>query len=348
LSVKFASNQAGDRIRLLMKGYHIAVVGATGAVGAELLGVIERRNFSVASLRAIGSARSAGKSVRFHNDSIQVEELTDRSFNKIDVAFFSAGGEISRKYVPIACHADAIAIDNSSVFRMEPHVPLVIPEINAEDVRGHRGLIANPNCTAALALMAIYPLHRVFTVRRVFAASYQAVSGSGARAINELRQQVEDTSQNREMRSQIYPHPIAFNVLPHVDSFLENGYTKEEMKFQNEGRKIMHLPEFRASLTCVRVPVYRAHSVAVSAEFERPVPVEQAREVLAKAPGIELVDEPQSNRYPMPLSVAEKDNCQVGRMRMDCAFENGLSFWVSGDQLLKGAALNAVQIAELL
>ena len=331
-----------------MKGYHIAVVGATGAVGAELLGVIERRNFSVASLRAIGSAQSAGKSVRFHNDSIQVEELTDRSFNKIDVAFFSAGGEISRKYVPIACQADAIAIDNSSVFRMEPHVPLVIPEINAEDVRGHRGLIANPNCTAAIALMAIYPLHRVFTVRRVFAASYQAVSGSGARAINELRQQVEDTSQNREMRSQIYPHPIAFNVLPHVDSFLENGYTKEEMKFQNEGRKIMHLPEFRASLTCVRVPVYRAHSVAISAEFERPVPVEQAREVLAKAPGIELVDEPQSNRYPMPLSVAEKDNCQVGRVRVDCAFENGLSFWVSGDQLLKGAALNAVQIAELL
>ncbi len=331
-----------------MKGYHIAVVGATGAVGAELLRVVERRNFSVASLRAIGSAQSAGKSVRFHNDSIQVEELTDRSFNKIDVAFFSAGGEISRKYVPIACQADAIAIDNSSVFRMEPHVPLVIPEINAEDVRGHRGLIANPNCTAAIALMAIYPLHRVFTVRRVFAASYQAVSGSGARAINELRQQVEDTSQNREMRSQIYPHPIAFNVLPHVDSFLENGYTKEEMKFQNEGRKIMHLPEFRASLTCVRVPVYRAHSVAVSAEFERPVPVEQAREVLAKAPGIELVDEPQSNRYPMPLSVAEKDNCQVGRVRVDCAFENGLSFWVSGDQLLKGAALNAVQIAELL
>ena len=331
-----------------MKGYHIAVVGATGAVGAELLGVIERRNFSVASLRAIGSARSSGKSVRFHNDSIPVEELTDRSFDKIDVAFFSAGGEISRKYVPIACQADAIAIDNSSVFRMEPHVPLVIPEINAEDVRGHRGLIANPNCTAAIALMAIYPLHRVFAVRRVFGASYQAVSGSGARAINELRQQVEDASQNREMRSQIYPYPIAFNVLPHVDSFLENGYTKEEMKFQNEGRKIMHLPEFRASLTCVRVPVYRAHSVAVSAEFERPVPVEQAREVLAKAPGIELVDEPQSNRYPMPLSVAEKDNCQVGRVRVDCAFENGLSFWVSGDQLLKGAALNAVQIAELL
>ena len=348
MSAKFASNQAGDRIRVLMKGYHIAVVGATGAVGVELLRVFERRSFPVASLRAIGSARSTGRSVRFHDDSILVEELTDRSFDKIDVAFFSAGGEISRKWVPVACQADAVAIDNSSVFRMEPHVPLVIPEINAEDVRGNRGLIANPNCTTAIALMAIYPLHRAFTVRRIFAASYQAVSGSGARAISELRQQVEEASRNREVRSQTYPHPIAFNVLPHVDSFLENGYTKEEMKFQNEGRKIMHLPEFRASATCVRVPVYRAHSVAVSAEFDRPVSVQEAREVLAKAPGVELVDEPQNNRYPMPLTVAGKDNCQVGRVRMDCAFENGLSFWVSGDQLLKGAALNAVQIAELL
>ncbi len=348
MSAKFASNQAGDRIRVLMKGYHIAVVGATGAVGVELLRVFERRSFPVASLRAIGSARSTGRSVRFHDDSILVEELTDRSFDKIDVAFFSAGGEISGKYVPVACQAEAIAIDNSSVFRMEPHVPLVIPEINSEDVRGHRGLIANPNCTTAIALMAIYPLHRVFGIRRVFAASYQAVSGSGTRAIDELTQQTRHAAQDRQLRSQVYPHPIAFNVLPHVDSFLESGYTKEEMKFQNEGRKIMHLPEFRASVTCVRVPVYRAHSVAISAEFEQPVSVERAREVLAKAPGLELVDEPQRNRYPMPLGVAEKDNCQVGRVRVDCAFENGLSFWVSGDQLLKGAALNAVQIAELL
>jgi len=342
-----------------MQSYHIAIVGATGAVGLELLRVLERRSFPVASLRAIGSARSAGKSVRFCDDSIPVEELTDSSFDKIDIVFFSAGGEVSRKYVPIACQADAIAIDNSSVFRMEPHVPLVIPEINPADVRSHRGLIANPNCTTAVALMALYPLHRVFGVRRVFAASYQAVSGSGARAIDELRQQVKDVVDGKpegtssgirvdQLSSQIYPHPIAFNVLPHVDSFLESGYTKEEMKMQNEGRKIMHSPEFRASVTCVRVPVYRAHSVAISAEFERPISVERAREVLAKAPGIELVDEPQNNRYPMPLTVAGKDNCQVGRVRVDCAFENGLSFWVSGDQLLKGAALNAVQIAELL
>jgi aspartate-semialdehyde dehydrogenase len=227
---------------------------------------------------------------------------------------------------------------------MDPHVPLVIPEINAEDVRQNRGVIANPNCTTTVMLMALYPLHRAFGVQRVFATSFQAVSGSGTRGIEELKRQVgaKDTS------PEFYPHPIAFNLLPHIDSFLESGYTKEEAKMQDETRKIMHLPELRASVTCVRVPVYRAHSVAVSAEFERQVSIEQARQVLAKAAGLELVDEPQSNRYPMPLSVAGKDNCQVGRVRLDCAFENGLSFWVSGDQLLKGAALNAVQIAELL
>jgi aspartate-semialdehyde dehydrogenase len=343
-----------------MKGYHVAIVGATGAVGQELLHVLERRSFPVASLRPIGSARSAGQSVRFRDESIQVQELGSKSFDKIDIAFFSAGGEISRKHVPIASQANAIAIDNSSVFRMEPHVPLVVPEINAEDVRRHRGLIANPNCTTAITLMALYPLHRVFGVRRVFAASYQAVSGSGTRAIEELKRQTKSAVQEQESRpapvhpatvpaqATIYPHPIAFNLLPHVDSFLESGYTKEEMKMQNEGRKIMHLPQFNASVTCVRVPVYRAHSVAVNAEFEQPVSVERAREVLATAPGIELVDEPHSNRYPMPLNVTGKDNCQVGRVRLDCALENGLSFWVSGDQLLKGAALNAVQIAELL
>jgi aspartate-semialdehyde dehydrogenase len=327
-----------------MKGYHIAVVGATGAVGQELLSVLERRNFPVASLRPISSARSAGKSVRFRDESVSVLQLNEHSFEKIDVAFFSAGGEISRKYVPLACQADAIVIDNSSAFRMDAHVPLVITEINAEDVRWHRGIIANPNCTTAITLMALFPLHRVFGVRRIFAASYQAVSGSGARAIDELTQQTKGATRD----STVYPHPIAFNLLPHVDSFLETGYTKEEMKMQNEARKIMHLPQFCASVTCVRVPVYRAHSVAVSAEFEKTVSLERAREVLAKAPGLELVDEPQNNRYPMPLSVTGKDNCQVGRLRLDCAFENGLSFWVSGDQLLKGAALNAVQIAELL
>jgi len=328
--------------------YHIAVLGATGAVGAEFFRVLERRNFPVASIRALASEKSAGKTIEFRGQRVTVEELGENSFDKIDIAFFSAGGEISRKFVPIARKAGTIVIDNSSTFRMDLDVPLVIPEINGPDVKQHRGLIANPNCTTAVALMAIYPLHRAFGVRRVFAASYQAVSGSGQRAIDELKEQVAATTQDRRSPAQVYPYPIAFNVLPHVDIFLEGGYTKEEMKMQSEGRKIMHLPEFRASVTCVRVPVYRAHSVAVNAEFEKKVSVDQAREVLAKAPGLELVDEPQKNRYPMPLTVAGKDNCEVGRVRLDCAFENGLAFWVSGDQLLKGAALNAVQIAELM
>jgi aspartate-semialdehyde dehydrogenase len=330
------------------KSYHVAIVGATGAVGEELLRVLERRAFPVQQLLPLCSGRSAGKSVSFRGEEIVAQQLSRNSFKGIDLAFFSAGGNISREYGSIARDAGAVVIDNSSVFRMEPDVPLVIPEINGDDVRHHRGLIANPNCTTAVALMALYPLHRAFGVRRVIAASYQAVSGSGARAIHELRSQVQAAAENQPPVAEIYPHPIAFNLLPHVDSFLPSGYTKEEMKMQNEGRRIMHLPEFRASVTCVRVPVYRAHSVAVSAEFERPVSVEEAHEVLAKAPGLELVDEPQTNRYPMPLFTAGKDNCEVGRVRRDCAFENGLSFWVSGDQLLKGAALNAVQIAELL
>ncbi len=354
---------------MLMGGYHIAVVGATGAAGTELLRVLEQRSFPVASLRPIGSARSIGKSVQFCGDSIPVEKLDAGSFEKIDIAFFSAGGDVSREFVPIACQADAIAIDKSSAFRMDPHVPLVIPEINAEDVKLHRGVIANPNCTTTVMLMALYPLHKIFRVHRVFAASYQAVSGSGTRGVEELTRQtktwveescrrrpVGDVSQPRAGEANVsgtdaatvFPHPIAFNLLPHVDSFLESGYTKEEVKMQDETRKIMHLPELCVSATCVRVPVYRAHSVAVTAEFEQPISVERAREVLSKAPGLELVDEPHNNRYPTPLNVAGKDNCQIGRLRLDCALANGLSFWVSGDQLLKGAALNAVQIAELL
>ena len=333
---------------LKTKSYHVAIVGATGAVGAELLSVMERRGFPVEQLRPLSSSRSAGKTVFFRNREIITEELTPESFKGIDIAFFSAGGDISRRYVPIARQSGAIVVDNSSVFRMEPDVPLVIPEINGDDVKQHAGLIANPNCTTAVALMALYPLHRAFGVRRVFAASYQAVSGSGARAITELKSQVEATAQKQTPVADVYPHQIAFNVLPHVDTFLPSGYTKEEMKMQNEARRIMHLPNFRASVTCVRVPVYRAHSVAVSAEFDRPVSVAEAHEALAKAPGLELVDEPLKNSYPMPLFTAGKDNCEVGRVRLDCALENGLSFWVSGDQLLKGAALNAVQIAELL
>jgi aspartate-semialdehyde dehydrogenase len=332
----------------MSKNLHVAIVGATGAVGIEMMKTLEKRNFPVGKLTLLASARSVGKLLPFKGENVAIQELREDSFAGVDVALFSAGGGISKRFAPFATQAGAVVVDNSSAFRMEPEVPLVVPEINGGDVAGNRGIIANPNCTTAITLMALYPLHHAFGVKRVIASSYQAVSGTGAQAIAELRAQVEALAAGRPVEMNVYPHQIAFNVLPHVDSFLESGYTKEEMKMQNEGRRIMHHPNFKASVTCVRVPVYRAHSVAVTAEFEKSVTVEAARAVLGKAPGLDIVDDPSTNTYPLPLNVAETDNCQVGRLRMDCALENALSFWVVGDQLLKGAALNAVQIAELL
>ena len=313
-----------------------------------MMKTLEKRNFPVGKLTLLASAKSAGKRLPFKGEEVAIQELRADSFAGVDVALFSAGGSISRSFAPHATQAGAVVVDNSSAFRMEPGVPLVVPEINGGDIKGNRGIIANPNCTTAITLMALYPLHQAFGVKRVIASSYQAVSGTGAQAIEELRAQVIALAAGEPVPKKVYPHQIAFNVLPHVDSFLPDGYTKEEMKMQNEGRRIMHHPDFRASVTCVRVPVYRAHSVAVSAEFEKPVTVEAARAVLAKAPGLDIVDDPSANAYPMPLHVAERDNCQVGRLRQDCALDNGLAFWVVGDQLLKGAALNAVQIAELI
>ena len=327
---------------------HVAVVGATGAVGLEMLKTLEKRNFPVGQLTLLASARSVGKKLAFRGREYRVQELARGSFPGIDIALFSAGGSISKEYAPLAAKAGCVVVDNSSAFRMTDTVPLVVPEINAEDVQRHQGIIANPNCTTAITLMALYPLHREFGVKRIFASSYQAVSGTGAKAIEELERQVGQVVRHQPVTHEVYPYQIAFNVLPQVDSFLPSGYTKEEMKMENEGRKIMHHPGFRASVTCVRVPVYRAHSIAVSAEFEKPVTVEAARAVLRAAPGLDLIDDPAKNEYPMPLFLAEKYNCAVGRLRQDCALENGLCFWVCGDQLLKGAALNAVQIAEVL
>jgi aspartate-semialdehyde dehydrogenase len=327
---------------------HVAVVGATGAVGIEMIKTLEKRNFPVGKLTLLASARSAGKTLSFRGEEIAVKELTKDSFAGIDIALFSAGGGISKEFAPIAANAGCVVIDNSSAFRQDDNVPLVVPEINGADVAKHKGIIANPNCTTAITLMALYPLHQAFGVKRVFAASYQAVSGTGAKGLEELERQVGQIVKGQPVTKEVYPHQIAFNVLPQVDSFLPSGYTKEEMKMENEGRKIMHHPNFRASVTCVRVPVYRSHSVAVNAEFEKPVSVQAAREVLKTSPGVDLVDDPENNKYPMPLFTSEKYNCEVGRIRMDCALDNGLAFWVSGDQLLKGAALNAVQIAEEL
>ncbi|MHB8519415.1 MAG: aspartate-semialdehyde dehydrogenase [Limisphaerales bacterium] len=327
---------------------HLAVIGATGAVGLEIIKTLEKRNFPVRQITFLASARSVGRKLPFRGQEITLRELTKDSFAGIDIALFSAGGGISREFAPVAAKAGCVVVDSSSAFRMDPAVPLVIPEVNADDLKQHQGIIAKPNCTTAVTLMALYPLHRAFGVKRIIASSYQAVSGSGAQGIAELRRQVEQIVGGQPVTREVYPHQIAFNVLPQVDAFLPNGYTKEEMKMENEARKIMHHPTFRASMTCVRVPVYRAHSVAVSAEFEKPVSVEAAREVLSQAPGLDVVDAPEKAEYPLPLYAAERDNCQVGRLRRDCALDNGLCFWVVGDQLLKGAALNAVQIAEEL
>lgn len=327
---------------------HVAVVGATGAVGVEMIKTLEKRNFPVGELTPLASARSVGRKLPFKGKEIEVRELTKDAFAGIDIALFSAGGGISREFAPAAVQAGCVVVDNSSAFRMDPDVPLVVPEVNAGDVAAHKGIIANPNCTTAITLMALYPLHAAFGCKRIFASTYQAVSGTGAKAIEELREQVDQIVHGQPVTRSVYPHQIAFNVLPHVDAFLDGGYTKEEMKMEYEGRKIMHHPAFRASVTCVRVPVYRAHSVAVSAEFEKPVTAEAALEALRRAPGLDIIDDPANCAYPLPLEQAEKDNCAVGRIRKDCALENGLCFWVAGDQLLKGAALNAVQIAEEL
>lgn len=329
-------------------GKTVAVAGVTGAVGVEMLKCLEAREFPVRKLVALASARSAGKKITFRGEEVFVEELTPSSFEGVDLALFSAGSGISKEFAPHAVAAGAVVVDNSSAFRMDEDVPLVIPEINPGDVKSHRGIIANPNCTTIVALMGLNPLHLEFGVKHVIVSSYQAVSGSGAQGIAELENQMKTKVNGGVLEKRVYPHQILHNVIPQVDVFLENGYTKEEMKMQNEGRKIMHAPELRASVTCVRVPVYRSHAVAVTAAFERTVDVERARKVIDEAPGVRVLDDPGAGLYPTPLDATGLDDCLVGRMRKDIVFENGLSFWVVGDQVRKGAALNAVQIAELL
>ena len=330
------------------KKYRIGIVGATGAVGQELIELLFARDFPISSLTLLASARSAGKKISHNGQTFTVEEAKPESFENLDIAIFSAGASVSKILVPEAAKRECIAIDNSSAFRMDPEVPLVVPEVNPEALASHKNIIANPNCTTAISLMALCPLHREFGLKRFFAATYQAVSGTGVAAMQELENQVRAFAKGEEMPVSVYPYQIAFNVIPHVDVFLDNGYTKEEMKMLNETRKIMGVPNVLCSTTCVRVPVMRAHSVAINAEFEKPVSVERAREVIAAFSGAELDDDVSQKKYPMPLMYQRKVKCGVGRIRKDLAFENGLSFWVAGDQLWKGAALNAVQIAECL
>jgi len=332
----------------MSKKYKVGIVGATGAVGQELIELLFARNFPMQELVLLASARSAGKKVEHKGNSFTIKEATPDSFNDLDIAIFSAGGSTSLELVPEAAKRDCIAIDNSSAFRMDPNVPLVVPEVNADAIKNHKNIIANPNCTTAISLMALCPLNKAFGLKRFFASTYQAVSGTGVKAMMELEDQIKCHVEGKEIVNSIYPYPIAFNVLPHVDSFLDNGYTKEEMKMLNESRKIMGMPNLVCSTTCVRVPVMRAHSIAINAEFEKPVDIEVARKVISEFAGAELNDDVANKKYPMPLFYQSKVKCGVGRIRKDTAFENGLSFWVVGDQLWKGAALNAVQIAENL
>ena len=327
----------------------MAVVGATGAVGEEMRLCLEQREFPVGELRLLASARSKGKRFRFRGRDVEVAELTHDSFAGIDIALFSAGGSVSREFAPSAAKAGAVVIDNSSAFRMEPDVPLVVPEINPAAAADHpRGIIANPNCTTIVALMALAPLHERFGLAAVIASSYQAVSGSGAQGIVELDDQVRALAEGRAVTRRVYPRQIAFNVIPQVDVFTANGYTREEMKMQDEGRKILGLPGLKVSCTCVRVPVHRSHSVSITARFERPADPDAARAAFAGKPGVRVVDDPASGLYPVPLDTTGKDDCLVGRIRRNLVLDNALDLWVVGDQLRKGAALNAVQIAELL
>ncbi len=329
-----------------MSAYKVGIVGVTGAVGQEILSLLASRNFPVSELRPMASARSAGKFVKFNGKDWKILEAKPEAFEGLDFAIFSAGGSISKALAPEAAKRGCVVIDNSSAFRMDEKVPLVVPEINAHALKNHSGIIANPNCSTAIALMALFPLHKAFGLKRFFASTYQAVSGTGAAAMIELENQVKAWSAGTPLEKSVYPHQIAFNVIPHVDSFLEDGYTKEEMKMLNEGRKIMELPKMICTCTCVRVPVFRAHSISIDAEFERPVSVPEAKKAISEFAGATLCDVPAQKIYPMPLDFSEKVKCGVGRIRKNTAFENGLALWVSGDQLWKGAALNAIQIAE--
>jgi len=328
--------------------YKVGILGATGAVGQEIIRLLHERNFPLGELRLLASARSAGKTQSFEDSTWTIEEAKAESFDGLDLCIFSAGGSQSQAFAGEAVKRGCVVVDNSSAFRMDAGVPLVIPEINPDALDTHRGVIANPNCSTAVALMGLYPLHRAFGLKAFIASTYQAVSGSGAGGIVELDQQIRAWVHGGAMDKSVYPHQIAFNLLPHVDRFLEDGYTREEMKMLNEGRKIMGLDGLRVTCTCVRVPVFRAHSVSISADFEKPVDVAAARKAIASFEGAELADDPENAKYPMPLDYSEVVPCGVGRIRKDHVFENGLAFWVTGDQLWKGAALNAVQIAEAL
>ena len=331
-----------------MKQYTVAVLGATGAVGQEMIKILQERDFPVGKLLPLASARSAGKTLKFRGEDVTILEARDEAFEGVDIVLGAAENDIAKRFAPAIVKAGAVFVDNSSAFRLDPNVPLIVPEINPGDVKDHHGIISNPNCSTIITVTAVNALNSIAPIRAMTASTYQAVSGAGAGGPIELMNEVEAIREGKTYEPKVFSHQIAYNLIPQIGGEQFEGYTSEEMKMQNEGRKIMHLPELKVSCTCVRVPVVRSHSISVSLHFDRPVSVKEAREVIAKAPGCRLVDDLANKQYPMPLDTSDQDIVFVGRIRPDLTDDNGLCLWCCGDQVRKGAATNAIQIAELL
>lgn len=332
----------------MSQSYRVAILGATGAVGTELLALLEERDFPLSELKLLSSPRSAGQQLQFKGQAVTVEAVTADSFQGIDIVLASAGGSTSKEWAKAIVDAGAVMVDNSSAFRMDPEVPLVVPEVNPGAAQSHKGIIANPNCTTILMCLPLWPLHQAQPIRRLVVSTYQSASGAGARAMEELQVQSQAILNGEEPKAEILPHPIAFNLFPHNSPLDEQGYCEEEMKMVNETRKIFGTDDLRVSATCVRVPVLRAHSEALNVEFDQPFPLDKARELIADAPGVKLVEDWKTNYFPMPMDASGQDDTLVGRIRQDLSSDNNLELWLCGDQIRKGAALNAVQIAELL
>ena len=331
-----------------MKMYTVAVLGATGAVGQEMMKILEERNFPVGKLIPLASARSAGKTLKFKGEDVTIQLACDEAFEGVDIVLGAAENDIAKKFAPAIVKAGAVFVDNSSAFRMDPEVPLVVPEVNPEDVKWHKGIISNPNCSTIITVTAVNALNAISPIRTMTTSTYQAVSGAGAEGPVELMNEVEALAKGEKYEPKVFPYQIAYNLIPQIGGEAFEGYTSEEMKMQNEGRKIMHLPELKVSCTCIRVPVIRSHSISVSCHFDVPVTVEQVRQAIAKAPGCKLVDDLAKKEYPMPLETSGQDIVFVGRIRPDLTDDCGICLWCCGDQVRKGAATNAIQIAELL
>ena len=331
-----------------MKTYTVAILGATGAVGQEMINILQERNFPVGKLIPLASARSAGKTLKFKGEDVTIQLACDEAFEGVDIVLGAAENDIAKQFAPAIVKAGAVFVDNSSAFRMDPNVPLIVPEVNPEDVKGHKGIISNPNCSTIITITAVNALNSIAPIRTMTASTYQAVSGAGAGGPIELMGEVEALSKGETYEPKIFPYQIAYNLIPQIGGEQVDGYTSEEMKMQNEGRKIMHLPDLKVTCTCVRVPVVRSHSISVSCHFDVPVTVEQARQAIANAPGCKLMDDLKNKVYPMPLETTDQDIVFVGRIRPDLTDDCGISLWCCGDQVRKGAATNAVQIAELL